>query len=332
MDVRGDRRRFTRTNLSRILGIPIFSLWLVASPTGAYGQDIVAAETLFNKGVEGIKAGNFKEACPAIAESQKLDPRPGTQYTLAECYARWGKTATAFVTFEDFLRTVKALPSNLRGRYADRVKNAEAKKSELKPNIPELTITVPADAPTGLKITRDELDVNGPMVGLSLPVDPGSHTIVVELSGESSTRQEISISPGERKTIEVLIPGREAPSSVEPDDGKPGKARTIATYAAFGVGAVGVILGGVGGIAALSDKQDVDAQCPKFGCTAQGFEAVEHGRSMARLSTVGFIVGGAGIAAGVVLFLTRPKQPPPVSADVAIHQNGFALTLKGVWQ
>lgn len=330
MDVRDNRHRFRRRILVS-LGQIIVSFTFVLAPSPASAQDIAAAEALFNKGVEEIKAGNFKDACPAIAESQKLDPRPGTQYTLAECYARWGKTATAYVTFEDFLRTVNALPNSQRARYADRVKNSESKKVELKPNIPELTIRLPNGAPAGLRITRDNLEITPPMLGLSLPVDPGPHKVVVELNGKPPAELDISLSPGERKTLEVPVPGmqKKAPDT---DNGKPGKGRVVATYATLGIGAAGVILGGVTGGLALSEKHKADHECPDFNCTPAGLDSVQNGRSLARVSTIGFAVGGAGLAAGLILFLTRPKQPAPVTTDVAVGRDGVALTLKGVWQ
>jgi hypothetical protein len=331
------RGMHTRRNIRNTICHILPSALLLVAPVHAWGQDIAAAEALFNKGVAELKAGNYKEACPAIAQSQKLDPRPGTQFTLAECLARSGKTASAYVAFEDFLRNVQALPVGQQGRYADRIKVAEGKKAELKPNIPELTIVLPSNAPSDVKITRDGTEITGPMIGLSLPVDPGEHKVVVEVLGKPPSQEKFTLSPGEHRTLEVTIPGMKTAKADEPlpseEPGKPGMGRTIGTYAALGIGAAGLIMGGVTGGLALSNKQSADEQCPKFACTPQGLEAVEHGRTMARISTIGFAIGGAGIAAGVILFLTRPKpdKPPAISADVAINHTGFVLGLKGVW-
>ncbi len=327
----------SRSKVRRSLGKTIPLFWLFLAPAHAWGQDLATAEALFNKGVAEIKLGNYKEACPAIAESQKLDPRPGTQFTLAECLARAGKSASAFVAFEDFLRTVHAFPAAQQSRYADRVKVAEGKKAELKPTIPELTIVLPKGAPSGMKITRDGMEVTGPMMGLSLPVDPGVHRVIVELPGKPRSDENIELSPGEHRTLEVLLPGekRKGVDGAGPDksEGKPGTSRAIGTYSALGIGAAGLVMGGITGGLALSDKRAADKQCPQFACTAGGLDAVDHGRTMARLSTVGFAVGGVGIAAGVILFLTRPKtDKPSVSADVIVSNTGIALTMKGVLQ
>ena len=64
----------------------------------------MGAEVLFEDGVRLMKAGQFDEACPKIAESQRLEPRPGTLFTLAECLANDGKIATALARYEEYLR------------------------------------------------------------------------------------------------------------------------------------------------------------------------------------------------------------------------------------
>lgn len=316
-----------RTFLIRVWPFLVLGL----APTNAFGQDVAAAEALFNKGVAEIKKENYKEACPAIAQSQKLDPRPGTQFTLAECLARWGKPATAHVAFEDFLRSVRTLPAGQQGRYADRVRVAENKQAELKLTIPELTIVVPKDAPATLQIRRDETEITAPMRGLALPVDPGEHTIVVEIPGKPAETQQVTLQAGEHKTIEVNLPGNVQGGSPGEGEMKPLSGRTIGTIAAFGVGAVGLILGGVAGGSAISTKKQADTQCPEFKCSPGGLELVQKGRTMATLSTVGVAVGGAGIAAGVILLLTRPK-PQDVGLNVTAGPNAFSLTVHGVWE
>lgn len=309
--------------------LPIVALCV--APNHAFGQDVAAAEALFNKGVAEIKAGNYKDACPAIEQSQKLDPRPGTQFTLAECLARWGKSATAHVAFEDFLRTVRALPAAQQGRYADRVKVAENKKAEIAPTIPQLTILLPKDAPSNVQVTRDGTEITGPMLGLALPVDPGEHSIVVEIPGKPAETQKITLASGETKTIEVVIPGTTRETTSDTGDKTSISGRTIGTIAAFGVGAAGLIMGGVTGGLAISTKKQADTQCPEFQCSPDGLKLVRKGRTMATLSTVGVAVGGAGIAAGVILLLTRPK-PRDVGLNVSAGPDGFSLTVHGVWQ
>src|SRR4051812_21352406 len=81
-------------------GVVMFTCSL-AAPAGA--QDVATAEALFNRGVADMDARRYTTACPALAESQRLDPRPGRLFTLADCEALQGRIATAVALYGDYL-------------------------------------------------------------------------------------------------------------------------------------------------------------------------------------------------------------------------------------
>jgi len=96
--------------------------------------------------------------------------------------------------------------------------------------------------------------------------------------------------------------------------------KSILPWVAFGVGGAGLILGGIAGIAALSDHSSIAKDCPGGTCPADNPHTsdISAYHTMGTLSTVGFIVAGVGAAAGVVLLVTQPKgsgdSAPPSSA------------------
>src|SRR5690242_9942096 len=98
----------------------IFAL-VFASSAIAFAQttpDEVTAAAQFDRGLAEMKAGHYDIACPALAESQRLDPRPGTLFTLAECESRAGRIATAVAHYEDYLaRFAKMTPDQKRGQH-----------------------------------------------------------------------------------------------------------------------------------------------------------------------------------------------------------------------
>src|SRR5882724_2704267 len=113
----------------------------------ASAQDSATAGALFEKGVADMEAGQFASACPAIEESQRIDPRPGTLFTLAECSARWGKVASAAAQYQEYVDLVSRLTREQQQRHKARADIARGQLTKLKPSVPTLTLVVPADAP-----------------------------------------------------------------------------------------------------------------------------------------------------------------------------------------
>ncbi|MEZ4309040.1 MAG: hypothetical protein R3F14_13465 [Polyangiaceae bacterium] len=266
---------------------------------GASAQDEAAAEALFNKGVAEMQAGKYDTACPKIAESQRLDPRTGTLFTLAECEAKAGLIATALVHYEDYLRAADALPAAQKQRHGQRIDIARAQKAALAPEVPTLKLVLPAGAPADLVISRDGTDLSAASMGVALPVDPGEHLIVTTAPGGQPFEQEISIAKRERKTVEIEWnkappPDPSATGTAGPDKPPPGagvSGRRIGTYVVGGVGLAGLVVGGVMGGLALSAKSDVDAHCPDLKCDATGSSALSQGRTTGLVSTIGLGVG-----------------------------------------
>ncbi|HHH27793.1 MAG TPA: hypothetical protein ENK57_05530, partial [Polyangiaceae bacterium] len=103
-------------------------------------RDKPPAEILFDQGLKDMLAGKYDTACPALAESFRLDPAPGALFTLAECEMGRGRLATAQTHYRDFLDRVERMTEEGKERQQQRVDVANEKLGELEGRVPTLTI------------------------------------------------------------------------------------------------------------------------------------------------------------------------------------------------
>ena len=94
-------------------------------------RDKQPAEILFDQGLKDMLAGKYDTACPALAESFRLDPAPGALFTLAECEMSRGRLATAQTHYRDFLDRVDGMTEEGKERQQQRVEVAEGKLAEI---------------------------------------------------------------------------------------------------------------------------------------------------------------------------------------------------------
>src|ERR1700730_12060632 len=94
--------------------------------------DSVRAQALSEEGRRLMAAGDYASACPKLSESAALDPGSGTALSLASCYEKSNKLASAWETLQ---RSAAA------GR-SDRVAAAKKKAAALEPRLSRMTIAV----------------------------------------------------------------------------------------------------------------------------------------------------------------------------------------------
>ncbi len=278
-----------------------------------------AAETLFDQGLSDMRAGRYDSGCPRLAESYRLDPLPGALFTLADCEAAWGKTATALDHYQAFVQLLTTLPPVRRDRFTERRGIALAKMAALAGIVPELTIDVAPGVPSGVIVKRNGLMVAPAAYGVGSQVDPGEYIVTAELDGHAAWERTLHLGERDRARVEVpaLLGGAAIPAAPDVHATtmtlSPSSRPPWLPIAAV-VGAAGLVTGVVAGSMALADKSTIDSDCPAHVCTADGRSAVSAGQTAALMSTVGFAVGLVGSATAGVLWLTSPR-PTVVGFD-----------------
>jgi hypothetical protein len=308
-------------------------------------SDQAAAEALFKQARELMTAGHYSEACPKLAESERLDPSAGTMLNLATCYEKNGQVASAWVTFKG------AASAAQRANEPDRAKLARARASALEPALPTLTITVAAGADSpDLVVTRDGEKVGRAEWGTPIPVDPGMHPVEANAPGRKVWQTQAKVDgPGAKAAIEVpplapdagaAQPGTPGPTAALPPASEPppppasvGSTQRVLGLVVAGVGVGGIAVGSVFGFIAKGHNGDASPHCNGTVCDAAGVSDLSDAHTAATVSTVAFIAGGAALAGGVVLYLVAPRAPSGTGLQLAPGAAGSVagLTLGGGW-
>jgi hypothetical protein len=302
----------------------LFLFALHGGAQGKSGGNRAAAEALFNQGRELMTAGKFAEACPKFEASQQLDPGLGTMLNLAECYEKTGRTASAWAEYREAIPLARAAGSKARQDLA--TERAQALQERLS------TLTIRAmsgdDSNAHLEIRRDGVALQEAELGAPIPVDPGEHVIEAVAPGKQPWSSKVQVGPNAAKVAvdiptlkasdSAAAPPTQAPAtttttitSPPADTGTdPGAARRTTGLILGGVGVVGIGLGAFFGVSASSKWSDAKDKCTDYpyGCGEDGASKQADARSAATISTVGFVAGGALLAAGAVLYFTAPKQ------------------------
>jgi hypothetical protein len=174
-----------------------------------------------------------------------------------------------------------------------------------------------------------------------LLVDPGDHELRIEAAGYVPEVRTIRASGGQSSELKLALleapretqtaPASQLAGLSEYDEPRPSWWSTPRVVA-VGLGAGAVVAFGVGvtaGLLALSAKSESDHNCDGDVCNAAGSEQRDTAVMRADVASVGFIAGGALLAAGAVTFFLAPDpehasehavrvQPGPGLAGIAI--------------
>jgi hypothetical protein len=318
-------------------------LAVTASARRAWAEE-GTAQAQFDYGLAEMEGGRYATACPAFAESYRVDPHPGVLFTLAECENKAGRLASALTHYEAYLDLFVRMSDAEKARQRGRDRISLGQRDRLRREVPELAVALPATAPSGTSVTRDGIPLAAPSWGVPAPVDPGEHVIAAQTPDGVVHEARVSLSRGEHRSIVIDLSRRASvpapiPPSVPPRAPAPraaflpapaSPARTWAWIAA-GVGVAGLAAGAAAGAAVLADKSTIDANChPDKTCNAQGLSAASSASTLGVVSDVGFVLGAAGAVGAVVLFARSRPGSVTAAVQASVGGGGF-VALRGTW-
>ncbi len=172
---------------------------MVLAPTEARAQSAseqMLAQSLFEEGRQLMDKGKYSEACPKLAESQRLDPGGGTLLNLAICHENEGRLGSAYFEMNS------ALAQALKDGRKDREKLANERLAVLTARVPKLAVHV-AQETLDIEVKVDGTVLRKPAWDLFTVVDPGPHVIDATAPGKAPFRQTITVREGEQRTVEI---------------------------------------------------------------------------------------------------------------------------------
>jgi hypothetical protein len=317
--------------------------------------DAAAAQSLYDEGRRLMDEKKFAEACPKLESSQRLDPGIGTQFHLADCYEKVGRSASSWALFLEVASAARA-----RGK-TDQEQIARDRAKALSAKLSKLTVKLQGTAVSGLVIKRGNAVVESGLLGTPVAVDPGKYTVTASAPGKQAFSAEVSVGAnGDSKVVTIpeladaggaaATPGGTSDTTAAPaaSDEAPGDTGTtpmsassglrIGSYVALGVGVVGVGLGTVFALKSKGKRSDADKLTDECGsgCLASDPRAAEisslddDARSAKTMATIGFVVGGVGLATGVTLFLLSGHKGKSETARTTQIQPWVGLGSAGV--
>lgn len=289
-------------------------------------QDIAQARQLGQQAQAAFDAGNFAESEKLWAAARNLYPvAPTLSLGLARTQAKLGKFVQAQENYNRIIREWSNNPSPPPA-FAAALEAAKAEVGAVSAKTANVVITVEgAQSPN---VTIDGNPVPVVALGLKRPVDPGQHTAHAEAPGYKPADTTFSVTEGGNAEARLKLekdpnagatppvaggatnpkPSQPGDPGVVGADTKGGSSNKTLAVVALGVGGVGLAVGAVTGLIALGKNSDLKSQCKDGTCdpTLQG--DVDSYKTMGTISTIGFVVGIVGVGAGVVLWLTAPKE------------------------
>ncbi len=327
---------FAKLRFSGAFGALLLTLASASRPAAAQESEdqaanVAAARNLGIEGVQLAEAGKCDQAIEKLSRAESLYHAPTILDRLGECQVKVGQIV---VGTENLNRVVREqLPANAPKAFRDAQARAQKALDAALPRIGHLTVNVePKEAK--VTVTVSDVPVPAALLGVERPTDPGTHEVVASAPGYLTQKTTVTLAEAGRETVTLSLtldpnaPKEEpapapvtAPQPLMPEQQPPppasassNSAKTIG-YVLIGVGAAGVVTGGITGAMALQKKGDLD--CPDNHCGGAQKDDFDSAKSLALVSTISFAVGIPAVAVGTVLLLTsgssqqKASQKPP---------------------
>jgi hypothetical protein len=274
--------------------------------------DKESARDQMDRGDKEFAAGNFKKALEHYQAADKIMGVPTTGWEVGRTQEKLGLLVEA----RDTLLRVSRYPQKPgEPKPFTKARNkAIALAGAIKPRVPTLVIEVKGVAvDTVVSVFVAGKQLANYTVGAASRINSGKQPVRCVAPGYEPSEQFVQLAEGQSGSVTCEMV--EAPTEISP-----------LVWVGFGVGAAGLLVGTITGIVSLTKVSELDDVCPDKQCPPEHESLIDEMNTMANVSNVGFIVGGVGVAVGVVALIVGLSSDPSdsgVEADAVVKLQPF---------
>lgn len=285
-----------------------------------------------------IENGNCDGAVPKLRESLSYESSIGARLSIVDCVEQ-RDAVTAWKLLKE--ASVLALLN-----HDERLTVVEQRAAILQSRLATIVFRLPsiADQP-GFELRVDGELIDRYLFRYGWATSAGRHVVEASANGRRFTGN-VNAEIGKETPIEAVLQGEDcrtvAPAAVVAPPPAYHDRGATRRAVGLGLGALGIATianGVVFGILTLDKKKTIESQCGGSvgNCAAPNHSldgARESADTMAAISTVSFIVGGAALLGGAALYLTAPSANAPRTGlrfSPQASRGGGGAFLEGTW-
>lgn len=284
----------------------------LAEPTP---QDRALAKNDWTNGKQQMAVKAYDAAAALFAKADARDPKAQYKLDLARADIELGKWVEAAELLEQIQKSNEA--------NADRERAAAKSVLEkLEPRIPVVKLVIEGctSGDVAASIAGEDL-----VVGSPVRKNPGRYT--VSFSSASCTADDKTFSVSEGETYDLRVPfkssGGEPVTKPGEGEGKRTGGTMVPAVIAFAVGGASLVTGAILGGIAYDQTSQLAQVCKNNVCPSGYLPALEETLAIGNASTATIVIGGVGVALGVVLAVTVGRgSSAPAAADKK-EESGF---------
>lgn len=297
----------------------------------AYAQtseELQRARNDFRQAITLQAAGDYAGALAKLQAVSAVRMTPQVRFNIAVCEKNLGKLVAALGNFT--LSQSEALDQDL----TEIAQMAEEHIDDIQARMPKLTI-VRGEGAEAATISLDGVDLGAAVLGSEMNVDPGPHSIVAKVDGETSFSRTVEMAEHGIERVVVTIESA-APAIVEKPKSEPlaleiepsGWSKKHTAFTALGVGGAGAVAGIVFLVLRSGTISDLDAVCQDMRCPASAESTADKGKLYTGLAGASLAVGAVGLGLGsYFLFGDSSSSSESDGLDVASPSNRRGVSL-----